>query len=52
MDSVEDAKTARVGNWLAENVRVITQANELTLSDFTYNCKCPAGNELSGISHL
>ena len=46
MDSVEDAKTARVGNWLAENVRVITQANELRLSDFIYNCKSPAGNEL------
>ena len=43
MDSVEDAKTARVGNWLAENVRVITQANELTLSDFTYNCKSDNG---------
>ena len=39
MDSVEDAKIARVENWLVENVRVITQANELTLSDFTYNCK-------------
>ena len=39
MDSDEDAKIARVENWLVENVRVITQANELTLSDFTYNCK-------------
>ena len=39
MDSHEDAKIARVENWLVENVRVITQANELTLSDFTYNCK-------------
>ena len=26
-----------VQNWVAENVRVITQANELTLSDFSYN---------------
>ena len=39
MDNDEDAKIARVENWLVENVRVITQANELTLSDFTYNCK-------------
>ena len=39
MDSDEDAKIARVENWLVENVRVIAQANELTLSDFTYNCK-------------
>jgi len=26
-----------VQNWVAENGRVITQANELTLSDFSYN---------------
>ena len=39
MDSDEDAKIARVENWLVENVRVITQANEMTLFDFTYNCK-------------
>ena len=38
MDSDEESKIARVANWLDENVRVITQANELTLSDFTYNC--------------
>ena len=43
MDGVEDAKITRVENWLAENVRVITQANELTLSDFTYNCKSYIG---------
>ena len=26
-----------VQNWVVENVRVITQANELTFSDFSYN---------------
>jgi len=27
----------KLRNWLTENVRVITQANELVLSDFTYD---------------
>ena len=31
MDSAEDAKIARVEIWLAENVRVITQVNELII---------------------
>jgi hypothetical protein len=40
MSSVEDEiekRVAEVHDWLAENVRVITQANELVLSDFTYD---------------
>jgi len=32
-----------VQNWLAENVRVVTHANELTLCDFTYNPKNDSG---------
>ena len=32
-----------VENWLTENVRVITHANELTLCDFTYNPKNYSG---------
>ena len=28
-----------VQNWLEENVRVVTHANELTLCDFSYNPK-------------
>ena len=34
---------AEVQNWLAENVRVVTHANELTLCDFTYNPKNYSG---------
>jgi hypothetical protein len=40
MSSVEgkyENRLAEVEYWLAENVRVITQANELALSDFTYD---------------
>ena len=32
-----------VQNWLDENVRLITHANELTLCDFTYNSKNYSG---------
>jgi hypothetical protein len=32
-----------VQNWLEENVRVVTLANELTLCDFTYNPKNYSG---------
>ena len=42
MSSAEDELNDRltmVENWLEENVRVVTHANELTLCDFSYNPK-------------
>ena len=41
-DELNDRLTM-VQNWLAENVRVVTHANELTLCDFTYNPKNDSG---------
>ena len=37
-DELNDRLTM-VQNWLEENVRVVTHANELTLCDFSYNPK-------------
>jgi hypothetical protein len=46
MSSAEDELNDRltmVENWLEENVRVVTHANELTLCDFTYSTKNYSG---------
>jgi hypothetical protein len=46
MDGAEGGlkdRLTEVQNWLSENVRVVTLANELTLCDFTYNPKSYSG---------
>lgn len=46
MDGAEGGlkdRLTEVQNWLSENVRVVTLANELTLCDFTYNPKNYSG---------
>ena len=51
MGSAEDELNDRltmIQNWLEENVRVVTHANELSLCDFSYNPKTMAASLLFG----